>query len=73
LRKFGPPARLARGGDRRLSVVEITPIDARRRLVLVRRDDREHLLLLGIGQDLVIEAGIEPKRGFAQHLSGEGS
>jgi flagellar protein FliO/FliZ len=74
LRKFGPPSRLKRGGTRRLSIVEIQPIDARRRLVLVRRDDREHLILLGIGQDLVIEAGIAPpRRDFAQHLPGETS
>jgi flagellar protein FliO/FliZ len=75
LRKFGPPARLKRGGARRLSIVEVQPIDARRRLVLVRRDDREHLILLGIGQDLVVETGIEPpqRRDFARHLSGETS
>jgi flagellar protein FliO/FliZ len=31
---------------------------AKRRLVLVRRDDREHLLLLGAAQDVVVESGI---------------
>ncbi|HVJ50911.1 MAG TPA: flagellar biosynthetic protein FliO [Aliidongia sp.] len=72
LRRFGPPARFRRSGGRRLSVVEVQPIDARRRLVLVRRDDREHLLLLGIGQDLVVEAGIDATgRDFARHLPGE--
>jgi flagellar protein FliO/FliZ len=33
-------------------------VDAKRRLVLVRRDDREHLLLLGATQDVVVESGI---------------
>ena len=50
-------AALTRRG-RRLRVVEVTPIDVRRKLVLVRRDDREHLLLLGQASELVVESGI---------------
>lgn len=46
------------GQRRRLSLVEVLPIDARRRLVLVRRDDRDHLLLLGMTDDLVVESDI---------------
>ncbi|MFC3673936.1 hypothetical protein [Ferrovibrio xuzhouensis] len=42
----------------RIGVVETAPIDGSRRLVLVRRDNLEHLLLLSGGGDLVIEAGI---------------
>lgn len=60
LRKFGPPGRFRLQNRRRLSIVEILPLDARRRLVLVRRDDREHLIVLGVTQDLVIETGIVP-------------
>lgn len=52
----GGARRLRRG--RRLGIVEVMPIDARRRLVLVRRDDKEHLLLLSTTRDLVVEAGI---------------
>ena len=53
----GAPAR--RGGRvRRLAVVEVLPIDARRRLVLIRRDDVEHLVLTGAGPDLLVETGI---------------
>ena len=58
-RRYGG-ARLVRGGKRRLGVVEATPIDGRRNLVLVRRDDVEHLLLLGPAHDLVIETRIVP-------------
>lgn len=54
---FGGPA-LSRGRQRRLSVVEVAAIDAKRRLVLVRRDDTEHLILLGPSDDLVVERGI---------------
>jgi flagellar protein FliO/FliZ len=37
--------------ERRLRLVESLMIDPRRRLVIVRWDDREHLLLLGAGGD----------------------
>lgn len=47
-------------GARRLEIAEVLPLDGRRRLVLVRRDGREHLLLLGPQSDLVIERDIEP-------------
>lgn len=49
---------LAKGRQRRLRVVEMIALDPRRRLVLVRRDDREHLLLVGGTTDLAIETGI---------------
>jgi len=58
---FGGAMRLGRrlrGEARRIDIVEIAAVDARRRLLLVRRDDREHLLLLGVNNDLVIETGI---------------
>jgi flagellar protein FliO/FliZ len=51
---------LPRGRARRLSVVESVAIDGKHRLVLVRRDDVEHLMMLGPGPDLLIEAGIAP-------------
>jgi flagellar protein FliO/FliZ len=71
LRRFGPPARFRSPGRKRLSIVEILPIDARRRLILLRRDGKEHLILLGQTQDLVIESGIDPPRdtvNFSTHL-----
>ncbi len=52
-RKYGPEA-LARfttaKGPKRLAVVESLVLDPSRRLVLVRVDDREQLLLLGDGR-----------------------
>ena len=44
---------------RRLSVVEMLPLDNRRRLVLVRRDRVEHLLLIGGGSDIIVERGTQ--------------
>ncbi|HEY4994660.1 MAG TPA: hypothetical protein VII21_00025, partial [Aestuariivirga sp.] len=55
--------RRLRGGTRggrgtRLGINEFCEIDETRRLVLVRRDNVEHLVLIGGAQDLVIESGI---------------
>ncbi|CAK0755379.1 flagellar protein FliO/FliZ [Azospirillaceae bacterium] len=44
---------------RRLAVVESVAIDARRRLILARRDNIEYLLLIGGAQDLVVESRIQ--------------
>lgn len=60
-RRMGLGYRTAsRGKSKRLSIVEVIPIDPKRRLALVRRDEVEHLLLLGTGNnpDLLIESGI---------------
>jgi flagellar protein FliO/FliZ len=59
-----------RNGERRLEVIEIAPVDSKRRLLLLRRDRTEHLVLLGPTADVVIESGIErsgktPARGEA--------
>jgi flagellar protein FliO/FliZ len=44
--------------ERRLDVVEQSSIDGRRRLVLIRRDDVEHLIMTGGPVDVVIETNI---------------
>ncbi len=44
--------------NRRLRVVEMLPIDARRQLLLVRRDNVEHLILLTPERGQVVETGI---------------
>lgn len=65
-----PAAALKPGGKRRLSVVEATQLDSRRRLVLVRRDDVEHLLLLSPTAETVVETGIAaPDPSFAEALA----
>lgn len=48
----------------RLGISEYHEIDKTRRLVLVRRDETEHLILIGGGQDLVIESGISLNSGM---------
>lgn len=52
-----------RGGRNRqprLAVLDAAAVDARRRLVLIRRDDVEHLIMIGGPTDLVIESRIVP-------------
>ena len=48
----------------RLGISEYHEIDKTRRLVLVRRDETEHLVLIGGAHDLVIETGISLNSGI---------
>lgn len=72
LRRFNIGGMVARpGARRRLTVVETMAVDSRRRLLLVRRDGVEHLLMIGGPQDLVVERGIMPQPDAAPDLSKE--
>jgi flagellar protein FliO/FliZ len=53
---FGPKP------ERRLAVVEQSSLDGRRKLVLIRRDDVEHLIMTGGPVDVIVETGICVKR-----------
>lgn len=55
-RAFAPSVMGRRG--QRIGISEYHEVDKTRRLVLVRRDNVEHLLLIGGTQDVVIETGI---------------
>lgn len=44
--------------ERRLAVIDQANVDGRRRLLLIRRDDVEHLIMTGGPVDVVIETGI---------------
>lgn len=59
-RRLGMVPRVSRDPStpRRLSITDVLSVDAKRRLVLVKRDDREHLLLLGPERDVVVERNI---------------
>jgi flagellar protein FliO/FliZ len=57
------------GRQRRLAIVDMLALDPRRRLILVRRDDVEHLLLIGQDSAVVVEKGIRPS--FSAALSGD--
>src|SRR6266511_2445248 len=61
IRRFGA-TRLggssARGRQPRLAVIDAASVDSRRRLVLIRRDNVEHLVLIGGPSDIVVEQNI---------------
>lgn len=48
----------ARGQEPRLAIVERLSLDARRSIAIIRRDDREHVLLIAPEGMLTIESGI---------------
>lgn len=47
-----------RGRMPRLAVIDAAPVDNRRKLVLIRRDNIEHLIMIGGPSDIVIEPNI---------------
>jgi len=60
VRRFGS-GRLGastRGRQPRLAVIDYASVDNRRRLILVRRDNVEHLLMIGGPSDIVVETNI---------------
>ncbi|HET6839673.1 MAG TPA: flagellar biosynthetic protein FliO, partial [Bradyrhizobium sp.] len=64
-----------RGRMPRLAVIDAAAVDGRRRLVLVRRDNVEHLLMIGGPTDIVVEPNIvraTPTRDQVQSRPGVG-
>jgi len=60
LRRFGGTriGGASRGRQPRLAVIDAAAVDGRRRLVLIRRDNVEHLVMIGGPSDVVIEQNI---------------
>lgn len=61
VRRFGSGAlgsTGSRGRAPRLAVIEAGAVDGRRKLVLIRRDNIEHLIMIGGPTDIVVEANI---------------
>lgn len=61
VRRFGGNrlgANSSRGRMPRLAVIDAAAVDGRRRLVLVRRDNVEHLIMIGGPSDIVVEPNI---------------
>jgi len=55
---FNASSNVGRGRNRRLNVVDSLALDPKRHLLIVRRDNVEHLILVGGPQDVVVETGI---------------
>lgn len=63
-----PVTAVKAAGDRRVKVVEVAPLDSRRKLILIQRDDVEHLLVVSPTSELVIESGIRDHQDFKDAL-----
>ena len=73
MRRINHGGRMLPSSRRRLKLVETLPIDPRRRLAIVRCDDREHLLILGTNGETVIETNIKAPQDSAQIISFDNS
>jgi len=51
-----------RNAPTRVTVIESLPVDGKRRVILVSRDNTEHLVMVGGRNDLVIERNIMDPR-----------
>ena len=59
----------SRGSLRRVQIVERKSLDNRRKLVLIQRDDVEHLIMTGGPVDVVIETGIGEEKSSVDNLT----
>ncbi|MCD8497257.1 MAG: flagellar biosynthetic protein FliO [Alphaproteobacteria bacterium] len=50
------------GNVKRLKIVEAIPLDPRRRAVLLRCDDKDHLVILGPNGETVIKTDLKPAK-----------
>jgi len=69
LRRFGMGVKMTKG--RRLGVTEVQMLGPRHRLMLIRRDEVEHLVIVGPGSETVVESGIRRGESFATALAKE--
>jgi flagellar protein FliO/FliZ len=69
LRRFGMGVKMTKG--RRLGVTEVQMLGPRHRLMLIRRDEVEHLVIVGPASETVVESGIRRGETFATALAKE--
>ncbi|MGB0934886.1 MAG: hypothetical protein ACPGXY_02345 [Alphaproteobacteria bacterium] len=63
---FSTPMKFRGQRQRRLSLVDAIAIDAKRRLILISRDETEHLICIGGDNDFLVEANIKHSVPFTQ-------
>jgi flagellar protein FliO/FliZ len=49
---------MGRGSEKRLQVIDTATVDGKRKVMIIRRDNVEHVVMTGGPSDLVIETGI---------------
>lgn len=61
LKKLGLAGQMPSAGSKsRLKIVESIPVDARRRIAIIQRDDVQHLVIFGPNGETVVETNIPP-------------
>lgn len=62
-KKYGLMAKITlkrpKSDQKRLHITEILPIDAKRRLLLFRKDNKEYLVMLSTEKDLLLDQDME--------------
>ena len=58
---YGGQSPLLSTGKRRLKIIETLPLDARRKAILLQRDNKTHLVILSPAGETVVETNIETK------------
>lgn len=72
MRRYGSSAlRIKPKSEARVEILETLPLDSRFRLLLIRRDDVEHLIVKGPETVQVIETGIPHREIVKQSLEQE--
>jgi flagellar protein FliO/FliZ len=64
-RRFMAGGTMPLGKKRRLALVEVLPLDGKSRLAIVRRDEVEHLIVLGPTAATIVESGFRAPAGEA--------
>lgn len=61
MRQLGLSGRVQMPGKQpRLKIVESIPVDARRRIAIIQRDEVQHLVIFGPNGETVVETNIPP-------------
>ncbi len=62
VRRFAPGmVQIKSSGEKRMAIIEALHLDPRRRIVLVRDGTREHVILLGLAGETLIESRPTPQ------------
>lgn len=69
MKRLGLQGKVLSTGDKRLKILEILPLDARRRMMLVQRDKTQHLVILSPTGETVVETNIESPQGTDEKSS----
>ena len=63
LKRFVPGNTPFKPSDkRRLKIIEALTLDQKRRAMIIRRDDKEHLIILGHNSETIVETNIDAKQ-----------